>query len=163
MDQPHVAIFDFAPGLKAKPGLKLRLTLQQEYGQHLLLSQFRVSTSTHPTKYLTANVDAEASLRDTFKRTEFAATKAMYETLAKQQQQLAGLRAAIPKTPIMRELADNKQRDTRIHIRGNFLDPGEPAEPRVLELFGALPAGTSPIGWVSQTGCCSPAIHSLGA
>ena len=42
--------------------------------------------------------------------------------------------------PVMRELPPDKRRVTRIHNRGNFLDPGPEVEPAVLAAFGPLPA-----------------------
>ena len=56
---------------------------------------------------------------------------------------------------IMRELAKAKQRETRIHNRGNFLDQGDPVEARVPEVFGTLPDGapTNRLGvakWLMQ-------------
>jgi mono/diheme cytochrome c family protein len=41
--------------------------------------------------------------------------------------------------PIMRELAEAKQRESRIHLRGNFLDQGEAVDPAVLAAFHPLP------------------------
>jgi len=55
------------------------------------------------------------------------------------RKQLASIRKSIPKTPVMRELATNKQRQTRIHQRGNFLSPGDVVESGVPELFGEFP------------------------
>ena len=37
----------------------------------------------------------------------------------------------------MKELVQGKRRETRIHRRGNFLDPGEKVEPAVLSIFGS--------------------------
>ena len=48
-------------------------------------------------------------------------------------------RGSFPKTPIMRELPANRQRQTRLHIRGNFLDQGDAVEAQVPEIFGAWP------------------------
>ena len=47
----------------------------------------------------------------------------------------------LPKTPVMRELPPDKRRNTRLHQRGNFLDPGEEMQPAVLAAFGPLPPG----------------------
>jgi hypothetical protein len=46
--------------------------------------------------------------------------------------------------PIMRELPTAKQRITKIHNRGNFLDQTTPVTPAVLAEFGKLPEGTPP-------------------
>lgn len=47
--------------------------------------------------------------------------------------------AAIPATlvPVMRELADEARRETRVFIRGNFLTKGDPVEPGLPEVFHA--------------------------
>lgn len=48
---------------------------------------------------------------------------------------------AIVAIPIMRELPAAKQRVTKIHNRGNFLDQTTPVTPAVLPAFGKLPDG----------------------
>jgi hypothetical protein len=53
-----------------------------------------------------------------------------------QQKLLTDLRNSVTKPPIMKELAEGKRRETRLHQRGNFLDPGDKVEPAVLGLFG---------------------------
>ena len=58
--------------------------------------------------------------------------------LKAQEKKLKDLRESVTKTPIMKELAESKRRETRIHQRGNFLDPGEKVEPAVLSIFGSL-------------------------
>jgi hypothetical protein len=40
--------------------------------------------------------------------------------------------------PVIRELPEEKRRVTKIHTRGNFLDPGEEVKPAVLPAFGTL-------------------------
>jgi mono/diheme cytochrome c family protein len=51
--------------------------------------------------------------------------------------------AAVPvvTTPIMRELPEKQRRKTRIHIRGNFLNPGKEVTPGVPAVFHPLPQG----------------------
>lgn len=55
------------------------------------------------------------------------------------EQRVKRLQGEIAKTPVMRELPENKRRETRIHRRGNFLDPGKLVEPAVPTRFGPLP------------------------
>ncbi|MCG8649019.1 MAG: PSD1 and planctomycete cytochrome C domain-containing protein [Pirellulales bacterium] len=55
------------------------------------------------------------------------------------EKSLAAIRAQFPKIPVMQELAENKRRQTRIHNRGNFLDPADVVEPAVPAFFGTLP------------------------
>ena len=136
--EPHAAVFDFASPIEVNEGRQLRLTLEQEYGQGLLFESFRVSTSSHPPNLLSADIEPEGSLEANFMRNQFPATQQLHAKLDATRKQLAAERGRIPKTPVMRELAANKQRETRIHTRGNFLNPGEPVEARLPELFGKL-------------------------
>ena len=150
--EPHAAVFDFAEPVS---GGQLRLTLEMEYGQGLLFESFRLSASVHPTKWLTAEVDATAGLERVFAEHVFEPTRKIHGKLAKTRQRLKDAQSRIPKTPIMRELAKAKQRETRIHNRGNFLDQGDPVEARVPEVFGTLPDGapTNRLGvakWLMQ-------------
>ncbi len=62
--------------------------------------------------------------------------EAVEKLLKDQENKLKDLRKAVTTTPIMKELGENKRRETRIHQRGNFLDPGERVEPAVLDIFG---------------------------
>lgn len=47
----------------------------------------------------------------------------------------------IPQTPVLRELPEGKRRVTKMHVRGNFLQPGDAVEPAVPANFHPLPAG----------------------
>lgn len=124
----HVAIFDFAERLTVEADAKLRVTLTQNYGQRLVLAQFRLSTS-----------DADpAGLKPTFESPE---TRKAREELAAAQKGLKDFEASLPLLPILRELPADKQRVTKIHKRGNFLDPGDAVTPEVIAEFGKLPEG----------------------
>ena len=57
--------------------------------------------------------------------------------IKEQQKKLSATRNAFTKTPIMKELPEGKLRETRLHRRGNFLDPGDIVRPAILELFGS--------------------------
>ncbi|MEQ8762656.1 MAG: PSD1 and planctomycete cytochrome C domain-containing protein [Planctomycetota bacterium] len=46
---------------------------------------------------------------------------------------LETVRASVPTVPVFRELPPDRHRTTRIHRRGNFLDPGEEVSPKALE------------------------------
>ena len=125
----HVAMFDFAEALNVEGDAKLRITMTQNYGDRLVLAQFRLSTS-----------DADPTgLKPTFESPE--ARKARDE-LAAAQKSLKDFEAALPQLPILRELPADKQRVTKIHKRGNFLDPGDAVTPEVVSEFGKLPEGT---------------------
>ncbi|MDZ4861634.1 MAG: PSD1 and planctomycete cytochrome C domain-containing protein [Candidatus Hydrogenedentes bacterium] len=66
----------------------------------------------------------------------------MRERLAALRSERGAIEAAIPNTPILRELATDQQRITRIFERGSFLSPGEPVVPGVPAVFASLPADT---------------------
>jgi len=51
------------------------------------------------------------------------------------------LRSEVFSVPVMRELAEAKRRDTKIHRRGNFLELGEPVTPGFPVAFHPLPQG----------------------
>ena len=76
---------------------------------------------------------------------EVKSAKAHSDKLAKDladiRKQLKAARDQVAKTPVMRELPANKRRSTKIHQRGNFLDPGEEVSPEVPQMFGKWPAG----------------------
>jgi hypothetical protein len=65
--------------------------------------------------------------------------KGTRERLAALQKQVAAIKPVT--TPIMRELPEKQRRKTRIHIRGNFLNPGKEVTPGVPAVFPPLPQG----------------------
>ncbi len=139
--EPHAAVFDFEKPIAAAKGSKLRLTLVQDYGQGLVFENLRVSASSHPVKWLHADVDPAAGLEAVFADEAFPQTRDLKANLERARKTLAAERKRVTKTPIMRELAADRQRKTRIHNRGNFLDKGELVAATVLEQFGELPKG----------------------
>jgi hypothetical protein len=63
--------------------------------------------------------------------------KSLGDQLASMQKKLAGI--DIARTPIMRELADSKKRQTHVHVRGNFLVNGKEVTSGVPAAFNSLP------------------------
>ena len=99
--------------------------------------------------------ETQRALTSASKRHEFAATFYYLAKLKGEKKLLDELRKSIVKTPVMRELASDKQRTTRIHQRGNFLDQGAAVQPRVPTLLGPFPedAPTNRLGvaqWLTQ-------------
>jgi hypothetical protein len=62
--------------------------------------------------------------------------KAAKEAVAK----LEAERPKVPAVPVMVELASDKKRETRLLLKGNFLDPGETVEPGTPEALHPWPA-----------------------
>ena len=124
----HEAIFDFAEPLKLNASAKLRLTLSQQAGDSKTMRRFRLTTSDAATNSLQPrqSMPELRKLRDELT----AAFKAQKE-----------FNDNIVRLPLMRELAADKQRQTKIHIRGNFLEQGETVAPGVPASFGKLPDG----------------------
>ncbi|HKQ75216.1 MAG TPA: PSD1 and planctomycete cytochrome C domain-containing protein [Blastocatellia bacterium] len=124
----HDALFNFADPLRLGSSAKLRVTLLQQAGEVLTLRRFRLSTS-----------DAEPELL----RPRIAAPE-----IRKLRDELAGAYRAqknfnenIVRLPLMRELAPDKRRKTNIHLRGNFLDQGDPVTPGAPAAFHKFPDG----------------------
>ena len=67
--------------------------------------------------------------------------KATRDDIAAAKKELGGLKVVT--TPVMRELAKDKQRVTKIHIRGNFLNLGKAVTPGTPAVFPPLPEGTT--------------------
>jgi hypothetical protein len=124
----HLALFNFAEPLRLKAEARLRVTLSQQFGESSTLRRIRLATSdADPAKLHPPAVSPEIrKLRDDL--------AAAYQALKKFNDNVVRL-------PVMRELAKEKQRATKIHIRGNFLDQGDPVTPGVPAAFLKFPDG----------------------
>lgn len=124
----HIALFDLAEPLQLAAEAKLRVTLSQQAGETFMLRRFRISTSdADPASLLVGPVSPEIrKLRD-----DLAAAYQAQKTFNEN----------ITRLPVMHELAADKRRQTKIHIRGNFLDQGAEAPPGVPAAFGNIPEG----------------------
>lgn len=124
--EPHVAFFDLAEPLRLTAETKLRVMLSQQHGDSNTLRRFRISTTgaDPATLQLPAVPPALRKLYDDLD----AAYKAQKD-----------FNDNIVRLPIMRELAADKQRATKIHLRGNFLDQGEAVRPAVPAAFHTFP------------------------
>jgi mono/diheme cytochrome c family protein len=127
-DERHVALFDFDPPLEIADGTSLKVSLSQQYGNRLTLARFRLSLSSFPPAELTP-VPTTPQLAQLKKELDAAVS------------QRSELEKQIVKLPIYRELPEGKRRVTKIHNRGNFLDPGDEVQPDVPAAFGPLPEG----------------------
>ncbi len=124
----HLALFDFAEPLRLTAEAKLRVTISQQAGEVLTLRRFRLSTSDADTTTLQPRTDAPAlrKLRDELSNA-YQAQKTFNENIVR--------------LPLMRELAADRRRATKIHQRGNFLDQGETVAPGVPAAFNKFPDG----------------------
>ncbi len=138
LGRAHSAVFELQRPL---PGGPLRLTLKQSYAEHAL-GRFRISVATDPAPHRALPHGVAAALavpegeRDEAGRTviwnHFVSIDPFTERV---RQQIAaaeqGLNSLEPATtvPVMRELAPDRQRETFIHLRGNFRAPGDKVQP----------------------------------
>ena len=136
--EAHVAVFDFAQPLTTSGGM-LEIRLTQNY-PNLPVGCFRLSVSTADTALLMTSAALSATDRDEafLKQTQ----PALFAELERLQSEQAAIEKAIPKTPIFQELPESKRRTTKIHIRGNFLEPGETVQPATLAAFPGTAAKT---------------------
>jgi mono/diheme cytochrome c family protein len=137
----HTAIFECATKVGEEGGTQLRFTLTQIYGGGHTLGRFRLSATSHPkpVRVLPAEIEAILALVPE-QRTE-AQRKAMHayyrpfaSSLSGLNQQVAAKRKELDAIkpvmlPVLKEVALDKRRDTRIQVRGNFLDLGDKVEP----------------------------------
>jgi Protein of unknown function (DUF1553)/Protein of unknown function (DUF1549)/Planctomycete cytochrome C len=124
----HIALFDFADPLQLKAEARLRVTLSQQFGESHTLRRIRLATSdADPSTLPPPIVSPEIrNLRDDL--------AGAYKALKKFNDNVVRL-------PVMRELSEDKRRATKIHIRGNFLDQGDPVTPGMPAAFFKFPDG----------------------
>lgn len=141
--KPHCAVFDLEEPIEAGSKQSLRLTLDQEYGQGLTLDQFQISFSPHPKQWLTAELNPDTGLREIFRSQIDVRTSAIAKQIESVGNSIREVRARVPSIPVMQELAQDRQRETMVHIRGNFLESGEAVTAAVPAKFGRLAEGSS--------------------
>ncbi len=124
----HTAIFDFAQPLQLSQDTRLRVTLSQQFGDSHTLRRFRLATS-------------DADIARLQPPAVTPVIRNLLDGLANAYKAQRDFNNNILRLPVMRELATDKQRQTRIHVRGNFLEPGETVTPGLPVAFGNLPAG----------------------
>src|SRR5262249_52083466 len=124
----HEAVFSFADPLRLGGGAKLRVTLSQQAGEVLTLRRFRLSVSEADPAALRPRADSQEIRR-------------LRDELAGAYQAQRNFNENIVRLPLMRELAPDKQRKTKIHRRGNFLDQGDPVTPGAPAAFHKFPEG----------------------
>ncbi len=115
------------------------------------VGRFRISVTTQakPVRVLPENIRAivavapekrtekqRADLFAHYRQFEPSLTKPLAE-LAKLKKELADVKPVL--VPVMKEFAKDKQRETHILTKGNFLAPGDKVEPGFLKAFNAPP------------------------
>lgn len=155
--EPHQAIFVVRPMKDSSEPKRLTIRLEHHYKDagHTL-GRFRISLSTSEAFKERATVPAEVlALVDKSldqRSAEEAARLAAYvrsiypglDTVREEIQRLEKSREKPPMVPVMRELAVEKRRTTRLLEKGSFLSPGEEVGPGVPEVFPPMPSELPP-------------------
>lgn len=154
--KPHAAVFRFAEPLTVDAPIELEIELSQQYGNRLVFGALRLGlgigdaakqTADVPSLDVLASIPSEHLSEDDRRRLDQAfrrvwpSTAPLFAELSALEERRQVLDRAIPRTPILRELPAEKRRTTRVHLRGNFLEPGEVVTPGVPTAFGSLPDG----------------------
>ncbi|YCM42322.1 DUF1553 domain-containing protein [Verrucomicrobiaceae bacterium 227] len=139
----NVALFDLENPLTIPSNAKLRFHLTFPYKNKLIITSFRFSTSSAQPATLSPDLDFTGTSEAHFAQHLHPVTSALHQQKPALEKQIAAIKKQIPSTPVLQELAKDKQRKTHVHLRGNFLDQA-PADltPQVPAAFGALPADT---------------------
>jgi hypothetical protein len=149
----HAASFEIETNAPKEAGSLLIFTLTQKNGGQQTIGRFRLSTTTQsrPARILPEKISeilaVAAGQRTAPQREalagyfrEFApSVMAVDERLRKLKKDLTDVKPVA--VPVMRELAADKRRESRLLNKGNFLDRGDLVEPGVPASFPPLPAG----------------------
>ena len=136
--RPHAAVFSLAGPVAPSAGQTIVLRLEQKSKRiQRLLGRFRISVANAdravrrqsvPIDVL-AIVDAANPPRTPEQSKKvaeyFRGIAPLLQPARKEIARLEKARPKFPTVPIMREVATEKQRKTHVHIKGNFLSPGE--------------------------------------
>ncbi len=126
----HAALFTFAEPLQLDSDAKLRITMRQHYGDSLVLRRFRLSTTGEDADKIELPQPSAEERR-------------IIDELAAANKELTDLNGRLPRIPVLRALEESKQRVTKIHRRGNFLDPGDEVTASLPTSFHKLDDETS--------------------
>lgn len=157
LTQPHTAVFTVGTLPKLEEVVELVVTLdhQFEYATPgFSIGRFRISATQQAQPVLQPELPADilAIVQVDPEKRSAEQQRQLYQYFVQRVPQTQNLRDDIAQlkgrlasiqpaeTPIMRELAANQQRVTTVHVRGNFLSPGETVTPAVPTAFHAWPA-----------------------
>ena len=130
--EPHAAVFELSESLQLSEPSELRLVMRQHYGNSLTFRRFRWSVHGGPAAGLQPLQSSEK-------------TRGLQAELTAAEQELSSLVSGVAKVPVLQALAADRQRETRVHRRGNFLDPGDQVSPALPgELRFGFESGESP-------------------
>ena len=173
LTKPHVAVFAPDAPVAVPAGAQIIVTLDHRFQfsyPGFALGRFRLSITSDPQPKLQDDMpaDLQAVLRKPESDRSDQEWNRLLEHVARAAPQTAELRGKIAaaqeqiravkpvETPVLRELPTDKRRVTRIHVRGNFLQPGDTVQPAVPASFHPLPTDAQPNRLGVAAWLCSP-------
>ena len=158
--QRHVAVFEFQEPVAIADGLKLRVTLDQKYNKKNLphnIGRFRLSVTDAAGPISLDGLPAEVAAALAVEPSKRSAEQSKvvsdhFRTVDPQWLRLSKSAAAhlkkappAPETKAQAISQRSELRGTNIHVRGDFLSPGDPVEPLTPSLLPQLkPRGKTP-------------------
>ena len=148
----HIAVFRFAEPINAKDSVRLRVTLDQSYNQTSAhnIGRFRLSVTDHPgpvqLEGLTGDIVAALKTKATKRSPQQRELLAKYyhsidPTLAALQHKVKEHAKQAPSAPATKAQSvreRNEPRVVRVHLRGNFLTPGDTVSINTPEILPSL-------------------------
>ncbi len=156
LGQPHFLVAELAEPL-AEPGpVNLTVTLAHNYGEAHTLGRFRLSVTDREAPVRAFPPPVAEALRIAASDRSSGQQQALADyyrphstTLGPVARQLEAKRKELDSVrgtpvPVIREVAQERRRTTRVLNKGNFLDPGDPVTAAVPAAFHPLPPGAAP-------------------
>jgi hypothetical protein len=154
----HAAVFTIGSPAAAGAGTELTIVLDHQFEYQypgFSIGRFRISATGDQQPSLSPAVPADiraivktpADARTAEQRqklhdhfvSQAAQAKPLRDQIAVVEGQVKAVK--VPNIPILKELAADKRRVTKVHVRGNFLEPADAVEPAVPAAFHPLPIG----------------------
>ncbi len=151
----QAASFEVKSGGQAEPGSMWVFHLHQRFGGGQTFGRFRFSATTQPLpiretpERIKQILAVAAQVRTAAQKDDLISYyRALAPSLTQINERLAAWRKELEAIkpvalPVLRELAQDKQRETHLLNKGNFLDPAEKVEAAVPAAFSPLPKGAS--------------------
>ena len=151
----HTAVFNIDPLPGFSDGTALTFTLHQQYQNNFLVGRFRLFVTTATPDQLALPDNIRAILQTPTDQRNDEQKSVLLDYFGTFDPQMRELKAALvghqrgePKPPatLAQTVVQTEQpRETHIHVRGDFLRPGDPVQPTTLAVLPAMRArGATP-------------------
>ena len=118
-------------------GEALRFTLEQQYGQGLLLDEFKLSSSSYPVSWLKGDVEALANLRELYRKEVDPRTQRLAKAIEGNVPRFVRCKIVFLLRPSCKSWAAKRRKPNS--FAWEFFDLGESVAAQVPAQFGAFP------------------------